>query len=169
MSVVDKEIRNPVAGLIAFCLLLAGGNALAQARGHLEVTTIVQKEIVVEDETGETTTQLVEAQSVVPGEKVVYTITFRNVGDAAAENVVITNPISESLTYVAGSASNGSMRVEFSIDGGKTFGLASDLRVVDNGVERLATTQEYTHVRWVMQSELEVGAEGSASFAAVLQ
>lgn len=169
MSVLQKKFRAPIATLFAFCVLFFGSSAFAQDRGHLEVTTIVQKEIVVEDENGETMTQLVEAQSVVPGEKVVYTITFRNVGDAAAENVVITNPISESLTYVAGSASNGSMRVEFSIDGGKTFGSASELRVVDNGVERPATTQDYTHVRWVMQSELEVGAEGSASFAAVLQ
>lgn len=169
MSVLLNKLRAPVANLIAFCVLLAGSNAFAEGNGHLEVTTIVQKEIVVEEENGETTTQLIEAQSVVPGEKVVYTITFRNVGDAAAENVVITNPISESLTYVAGSASNGSMRVEFSTDGGKSFGIASELRVVDNGVERPATTQDYTHVRWIMQSELEVGAEGSASFAAVLQ
>ncbi len=169
MSVLMKNFRIPVATLFAFCALFFGSNVFAQSKGHLEVTTIVQKEIVVEDENGETTTQLVEAQSVVPGEKVVYTITFKNVGDAAAENVVITNPISESLTYVAGSASNGSMRVEFSTDGGKTFGIASELSIIDDGVERPATTLDYTHIRWVMQSELEVGAEGSASFAAVLQ
>lgn len=155
--------------LVSVCALLLSGAAIAQSKGHLEVTTIVQKEIVVENDEGETVTQIVEAQSVVPGEKVVYTITFKNIGDSAAENVVITNPISESLTYVAGSASNGSMQVEFSVDGGKTFGLASELRVIDIDIERPATTQDYTHVRWVMKDELEVGAEGSASFAAVLQ
>lgn len=169
MSVLLKYIRTCAAGLFTVCALMLGGTVVAEGNGHLEVMTMVQKEVVVEDENGETTTQLVEAQSVVPGEKVVYTITFRNVGDAAAENVVITNPISESLTYVAGSASNDTMQVEFSVDGGKTFAGADELRIVDNGVERPATTQEYTHVRWVMRSELEVGAEGSASFAAVLQ
>lgn len=155
--------------VLAMFVTLPANSALAQGNGHLEVTTIVQKEIVVESDDGELTTQLVEAQSVVPGEKVVYTITFRNVGDAAAENVVITNPISESLTYVAGSASNGDMRIEFSADGGETFGLASELRIVDGETERPATTRDYTHVRWVMKNQLEVGAEGSASFAAVLQ
>ena len=169
MSAVKNKPRTFVTTLFALGAMFAGGSAFAQANGHLEVTTIVEKEIVVEADNGETTTQLVEAESVVPGEKVVYTITFKNVGDASAENVVITNPISESLTYVAGSASNGSMVVEFSTDGGKSFGIASELRIVDNGVERLATTQDYTHVRWVMKSELEVGEEGSASFAAVLQ
>lgn len=169
MSVLIKEFRAFAAVLVPFCILLTGSTAIAQGNGHLEVTTIVEKEIVVEDENGETTTQLVEAKSVVPGEKVVYTITFRNVGEAAAGNVVITNPISESLSYVAGSASNGTMRVEFSVDGGKTFATAGELRIVDNGVERPATTNDYTHVRWVLKSKLEVGAEGSASFAAVLE
>ncbi|NND58866.1 MAG: DUF11 domain-containing protein [Gammaproteobacteria bacterium] len=166
-SIFKSEVA--AAAIWSTFALFLSSSALAQGNGHLEVTTIVQKEIFVETEEGETTTQLVEAQSVVPGEKVVYTITFKNVGDAAAENVVITNPISESLTYVAGSASNGSMRTEFSADGGKTFGLASELRVVDGDMERPAATQDYTHVRWIMQTQLEVGAEGSASFAAVLQ
>lgn len=166
MSTLTNKLQILVATV---CALFLCGAALAQSKGHLEVTTIVQKEIVVEKDDGKTVTQLVEAQSVVPGEKVVYTITFKNVGDAAAENVVITNPISESLTYVAGSASNGSMQVEFSVDGGKTFAAASELRIFDNDVERPATTQDYSHVRWVMKDELEVGAEGSASFAAVLQ
>jgi len=167
-AMIDKTHPARLA-LAATCLWLAAGTAAAQGQGHLEVTTIVQKEIVVESDDGEAETQLVVAESVMPGERVVYTITFENVGDAAAENVVITNPIAESLTYVAGSASNGEMRVEFSADGGRTFGAASDLKVLDGDIERPATTQDYTHVRWVMQSELEVGARGSASFAAVLE
>ena len=39
-----------------------------------------------------------------PGDDLVYTITFQNISDETAENVVITNPIAESLTYVNGSA-----------------------------------------------------------------
>jgi len=169
MSALINKFLPPSTAFATLFVLFLSGAALAQGKGHLEVTTIVQKEIHVENEDGDSETQLVVAETVLPGEHVVYTITFVNVGEAAAENVVITNPISESLTYVAGSASNGSMQVEFSVDGGKAFGLASELRIVDNGVERPATTNDYTHVRWVMQNELEVGAKGSASFAAVLQ
>ena len=161
--------RSILAALGATLSLVLSAPVIADGSGHLEVTTIVEKEVVIERDDGETTTQLVEAQSVVPGEKVVYTITFKNVGDAAAENVVITNPISESLTYVAGSASNGEMSIEFSADGGKTFGPAGELRVLDGDIDRPATTQDYTHIRWIMRSHLDVGAEGSASFAAVLQ
>ncbi|MDH3747806.1 MAG: hypothetical protein OER97_06325 [Gammaproteobacteria bacterium] len=169
MSAFTEKLLARAMAFAALFVLFASDIALAQGKGHLEVTTIVQKEILVENEDGDSEKQLVVAETVIPGERVVYTIVFENVGDAAAENVVITNPISESLTYVAGSASNDSMKVEFSVDDGKTFGLASELRMVDNGIERPATTNDYTHVRWVMQNELEVGAKGSASFAAVLQ
>lgn len=169
MSVLNERVTTRFNIAAALVALILSSTTVAQGGGHLDVTTIVQKEVVVEKEDGDTEKQLIVADTVIPGERVVYTITFENVGDAAAENVVITNPIAESLTYVAGSASNGSMRVEFSIDNGKTFGVASELKMVDNDIERPATTKDYTHVRWVMQNELEVGAKGSASFAAVLE
>lgn len=162
MSVIKKVLAG-------FAITAMFASAFAQEGGHLNVITTVQKEVVVETKDGGTETKLVVAESVIPGERVVYTITFANVGDEPAENVVITNPISASLTYVAGSATNSDMQVEFSIDGGQTFATASELRIIDNGIERPATTKDYTHVRWVMQTELAVGGEGQASFAAVLE
>ena len=163
MSAIKKSFA------IAIVFAVPSMAAIAQEQGHLRVETTVQKQVVVETEDGSTERKLVQADSVIPGETVVYTITFSNVGDEPADNVVITNPISASLTYVAGSASNGEMVVEFSIDGGQTFAPASQLKIVDNGVERPATTRDYTHVRWAMQSELAVGGEGQTSFAAVLE
>ena len=151
-----------IAALLALCT-----NAYAQQ--HLDVQTRVQKQVVVETEDGGTETQLVPADNVVPGDTVVYTITFENVGDEPADDIVITNPISDVLDYVPGSASNGSMRIEFSADGGQTFGLANELTIVADGVERPATTADYTHVRWVMQTELEAGGRGTASFTAVIE
>lgn len=165
MSVLKKLIP----ALPVVVAVLAATAASAQETRHLDVTTVVHKEVVVEMPDGRTETKLVDADSVVPGERVIYTITFANVGDEPAENVVITNPIAESLVYVAGSASGDGMRVEFSIDGGSTFAPASELKVIDEGIERPATTSDYTHVRWVMQTELAAGGEGQASFAAVLQ
>ncbi len=167
MSAKTKRYTAGNAFFLALPILLGSSAVLAQ--GHLDVTTTVQKEMVVTNENGETETRLIGAETVVPGERVVYTITFENTGADAAENVVITNPIAESLSYVAGSASNGDMRIEFSADGGRTFGIASELTLVDDGIERPATTGDYTHVRWIMQTELDVGAKGSASFAAILE
>ncbi len=164
MSVIKK--LYPVLGL---SLLAVASSLFAQDAKQIEVTTIVKKEVVVEQDDGTRTTELVAADSVVPGERVVYTISFRNVGSEPADNVVITNPIAETLKYVAGSAAGDDLEVEFSVDGGATFGKADELRVVIDGVERPATTLDYTHVRWVMQERLEAGSEGQASFAAVLE
>lgn len=158
-----------MTALLTVVALLPVSAAKSQQQRPLDVTTVVQKEVVVETPEGNSETTLADADSVVPGERVIYTITFLNVGEEPAENVVITNPIADSLVYVAGSASGDGMRVEFSIDGGSAFAPASELRVIDNGIERPATTKDYTHVRWVMQNELAAGGEGKASFAAVLE
>ncbi|MDJ0700763.1 MAG: hypothetical protein QNJ07_12975 [Woeseiaceae bacterium] len=143
-------------------------SAAAVADGSLDVRTTVHKEEVTVDETGETVRKMVPAELVVPGESVYYTITFRNVGEENADNVVITNPIAENLTYVDGSAFGPGTDIQFSADGGATFAAASDLTVAENGRQRPATAEDYTHVRWVMQNNLEPGAQGTARFAAVL-
>ncbi len=143
--------------------------AVAQEQGHLNVTTTVQKQEVTVNDSGEAETRLVAADSVVPGESVVYTITFQNISDEPAANVVITNPISEDLTYVDGSAFGPGTVIQFSTDGGQNFAAADELTVIDDGVSRPAGPDDFTHIRWVMQSELAVGAQGTARFTAVLK
>jgi len=159
-----KTLQN--LALLTFGLVAAA--AYAQEQGHLNVRTIVQKEEVTVNEAGDTERHLVPADTVVPGDDVVYTITFTNISDETAENVVITNPISESLTYVAGSAFGPGTVIEFSVDGGRTFGSADDLVVGTNGGERPAEVGDFTHVRWTMQNALEAGAQGMAQFRARL-
>ena len=78
--------------------------AFAQESGHLNVTTIVQIEEVFSDDQGVEKTRLVDAAKVVPGDEVIYTVTFVNISDEPAENVVITNPLPQEMNYVEGSA-----------------------------------------------------------------
>ena len=157
--------------LIGLFLMIAAmtAHAVAQEQGHLNVTTIVQKELVTTTEDGQRETELVPAETVVPGESVIYTITFQNISDEPEENVVITNPIAETLTYVDGSAFGPGADIEFSIDGGQTFARRDALTVDENGAVRPAEAKDFTHIRWVMQQELAVGAQGMARFSAVLK
>jgi uncharacterized repeat protein (TIGR01451 family) len=150
-------------------LLIISFSAAAMAEGTVDVRTVVQKEEVTVNEDGETVRKLVDADVVVPGETVFYTITFRNVGTEPADNVVITNPIADSLVYIDGSAFGPGTDIQFSVDGGQTFARVDGLTVVEDGVERKATTSDYTHVRWVMNNDLEAGAQAVARFAAVLE
>jgi len=165
----EREGRMMKSIVIAMLLLAIATTAVAQDQGHLNVRTVVQKEQVSVDEAGEAKTELVAADTVVPGEKVVYTITFRNIGDEPADNVIITNPISGDLLYVDGSAFGPGTDIQFSIDGGKTFANPSELAVTEDGVTRSAVAADFTHVRWVMQQELAVGAQGTARFSAILE
>lgn len=154
---------------MSFCLLLMAATVYAQDQGHLSVQTVVQKEQVTIDDDGEQQVTLVAAETVVPGERVVYTITFTNISNDAADNVVITNPIAESLTYIDGSAFGPGAEILFSVDNGRTFAGREALTVVDEGVVRAASAEDFTHIRWVMQQELAAGAQGVARFSAVLE
>lgn len=159
-----KYSKSAILMMLALSL-----QAVAQEQGHLNVTTTVQKQEVTVNDSGEAETRLVAADSVVPGESVVYTITFHNISDEPAANVVITNPISEDLTYVDGSAFGPGTVIQFSTDGGQNFAAADELTVIDDGVSRPAGPDDFTHIRWVMQNELAVGAQGTARFTAVLK
>lgn len=154
---------------VVLFLLAMSVQVVAQEQGHLNVTTTVQKEEVTVNDAGESETRLVPANTVIPGEKVVYTITFQNISDEPADNVVITNPIAADLTYVQGSAFGPGTEIQFSIDGGQTFAAANELTVEEDGVSRPAGPGDFTHIRWVMQTELAVGAQGTARFMAVLK
>jgi uncharacterized repeat protein (TIGR01451 family) len=142
--------------------------AMSQEEGHLNVRTIVQKEEVTVSDSGETERRLVPAATVVPGDAVVYTITFTNTSDETAENIVITNPLAGELTYVEGSAFGPGTTIEFSVDGGVTYAPADELTVTEDGEVRSARPQDFTHIRWVMQNELQAGAQGLARFRARL-
>ena len=156
--------------LTSVLLMLAlSGAALSEEQGHLNVRTVVQKEEVTVTADGEKETRLVPAGTVVPGERVVYTITFQNISTEPADNIVITNPISGELTYVDGSAFGPGTNIQFSVDGGTTFASREELTVTEDGETRAATADDFTHVRWVMQTELAAGAQGMARFSAVLE
>ncbi len=159
-------MRNLISAI--FILLALSLSAAAQEQGSLNVTTTVQKEEVIVNDAGETVTRLVVANTVVPGDAVIYTITFQNIGDEPADNVVITNPISETLTYVEGSAFGPGTDIEFSIDGGQVFAAVDELTVEEDGALRPAGPDDFTHIRWVMLGALDVGAQGTARFTAVL-
>ena len=163
-GVVMKILKS----ILLFTAFGLASVAVAQEQGHLNVKTVVQKEEVSVSDEGEREVRLVEATSVTPGENVVYTITFSNISDAPAENVVITNPVPENLSYIDGSAFGPGTTIQFSVDGGRNYASADSLRVPDNGGTREAMADDYTHLRWVMQNELPVGSQAVASFRAHL-
>ncbi len=88
----------------------------------------------------------------------IYTITAKNTGSEPADNIVVTNPIPAQTVYVEGSAFGAGSQITFSVDGGKNYDTAGNLKVKDaSGKSRAATAEDYTHVRWTLAFSLKPG------------
>jgi uncharacterized repeat protein (TIGR01451 family) len=101
-------------------------------------------------------------------DQLIISVRFTNTSESVVDTVRITSPIPADVKYVPGSASGPGSDVLFSVDNGRTFGKPEELtlRAADGG-RRTADAADYTHVRWVLNGPLDVGATGIARFRAV--
>lgn len=119
---------------------------------------------------GKEVTKLIPAAKVIPGEEVLYILSFSNEGDAPAKSLVINNPIPANTWYRQGSAFGAGTQVSVSVNGGKKYGKLVELTVpLANGEERPATFKDVTHVRWAVNYALQPGKTGTVSYRAVVQ
>jgi uncharacterized repeat protein (TIGR01451 family) len=149
---------------VASTLALLATPALATP---VEITTRVLSEQRQSATDGTTHVKLVPAGRVVPGDRVVYEIGYRNTGTAPASDIVVANPVPQHLTY-AGPA-QGSSQPEVSADG-KSFAMLSALRVpTADGSARAATMGDVRVVRWRLTTPVAGGAGGQFAFRAILK
>ena len=160
-------MNRMTTAIAALAALVAWTPALAQ-QGKIELKSVVEKEVRTVNDAGEEVVQLVTADKVVPGDVVIYTVTYTNVADQAVENVVITNPIDPALRYVEDSAFAPGADVSFSADGGQNFAALDALTVERGDTTVAATPEDLTHIRWTLREPLDPGAQGFARFRARL-
>ena len=163
--------HKSIAGsFVLLALLLTSFVATAQETGTIRIQTSADVEIIETDASGETVTRLEQASKVVPGDIVIYTVSFSNTGSEPAENVVITNPVPRHMEYVEGTAFGPGADISFSIDGGQSWGTPDELVVTAlDGSQRPAQAADYTDIRWILRNELQPGAQGFARFRTRLQ
>jgi uncharacterized repeat protein (TIGR01451 family) len=131
-----------------------------QVMADIELSTTAQVEVTETNAQGEKVVKRQPAKQVVPGKEVIYTIRAKNTGAEPAGSIVVTNPIPNQTVYVDGSAFGSGTEITFSVDGGKNYGKPGQLTVkTADGTTRPATAQDYTHVRWTFQFELQPGQE----------
>jgi len=110
--------------------------------------------------------------TVLPGDVIRYTLTFTNTLDHAVRGLKLSNPIPAGLQLVGGSTSvsRDDARLEFSIDGGKTFSAqpAESVTVDGRTVQRPASPDRYTNVRWVVGGDVAPKTVVTARFEARL-
>lgn len=157
--------------LAGLSTLLAGNAVLARAQ-TVELTTKAEKEVEVVEK-GVKSKKLAAPEKMVPGNEVVYTLTYANKTAKPAEKVIITNPVPKHTRYKEGSAAGEDADITYSVDGGKTFTSPDKLTVVikdksGKDIARPAAAQDYTHIRWLLRQNVAPGKSGSVRFRAVI-
>jgi len=140
------------------------------AADAIKVSSIAQVETEAVGKDGKKTLKLSPVTRAVPGTEVVYTTTFQNFIKKPVGNITIDNPIPNASEYKAGSAFGKDCDIQFSVDGGKTFGHAEELTLKGaDGKTRPALAKEYTNIRWVYKKQLAPGKSGEVGFRAAIK
>lgn len=136
----------------------------------IKITSIAQLEVEVTGADGKKTLQRTPVTKAVPGTEVIYTDTFENISKKPASDIVINNPIPNDSEYVADSAFGEDCEILFSVDGGKKFAHAEELKIKNaDGFERTAQAREYTNIRWTYKKQLAPGKSGEVGFRATIK
>lgn len=141
--------------------------------GNLKLVNTAELEVKTVDKSGKETIKRVPADRVVPGSEVTYTTVATNEEKEDATNVVISNPISEHMIYVDGSAVSSAMgsatKILFSVDG-TTFDKPEKLEIIEeDGSVRKAVAEDYKAVRWVLDFPVRPKGKVTVSFRARLK
>jgi uncharacterized repeat protein (TIGR01451 family) len=151
--------KNPVIRLILAMFALSAP-AVALAANDVALTSSMFVEQSVPQPGGGAKVTLTQPKSVPPGAKLVFVLNYRNQGKAPATNFSVTNPIPASVAFDS-TADAGAV---YSVDGGKTWGPLTTLRVTAAGASRAALAEDVTHVRWILTNPIPVGGTGKLSF-----
>jgi uncharacterized repeat protein (TIGR01451 family) len=155
------------AVLPVLACLFGASTAFAQepAADSLQLRAVAEVEIVQEGADGIRAVQRIPAETVVPGDEVIYTLVYDNQGADPAEDVSITNPIPEHMEFRRAAAGPAWLKTVYSVDGGHVFGALSDLTISDGaGQNRHALPQDCTHIRWQFTRSLAPGETGQVSY-----
>lgn len=153
--------------LVAFAVTVL---TAASSVSALTATQIVEKEIVTQNADGTTLTTRVPAASVVPGERIVYTLKYLNDSVEPASDLVMTMPVPKEVTLIDGSAERDGAVALYSVDGGESFSPRETLQVVGAaGASRLAVAEDITHIRWTVVGPVQSSESGELVFKGILK
>lgn len=147
-------------------LLATLAPAPAFAANQVALDNIVFVERVSTDASGKQRVLLEEPKVVVPGDRLVFVLNYRNAGGEPADKFVITNPMPSAVRF-AGAADASPI---VSVDGGKAWGALDTLSVVQpDGTRRPAQPADVTHIRWAFQKPIPAGGTGKLMFRGVVK
>ena len=150
--------------LLALLALLAPATAFAADAVSLTSKVLVER--VKPGADGKPVTVREEPGVVIPGDKLVFVLSYRNSGAEPATGFTLNNPIPPSVAFVGTDDASATV----SVDGGKSWGTLASLKVANaDGTSRPAVAADVTHVRWTFARPIAAGSGGELSFRGVVE
>lgn len=161
---MNKRTSRILASIAAVALLALPLSAWAQPKVAISIKA--EKEVTV-TANGKQIKKKIAAKGFLPGEEIIYTLSYVNSGTEAAKDVLITDPIPEGTSFIPGSASDAD-KATYSINKGKSYSkptlLTYEIKTADGKKQqKVAAPEEYTDIRWTIPS-VAPGGKGSVSF-----
>jgi uncharacterized repeat protein (TIGR01451 family) len=161
-----SRIVNLGSACWLLCLaLVAAGQTTSDGLSVRSIAEVESRSV----QAGRTIVKLVPADRVVPGDRVIYTLEVRNTGTTALETPVVSHPVPEHVRYVADSALGPAAEVSYSVDGGKSFERAENLKVPTPEGSKPAVAADYTDIRWQLKNPLKPNSVAFVRFRAVVK
>ncbi len=107
------------------------------------------------------------------GDTICYTVAYSNEGLEPVKEVTVVDPVPAGTVYVPASAIGEGTEITYSVDGGHLYQLPPVMQVArgpdGTRTEKEATADQYTHVKWVVQTPVLPGESGRVSFKVKVQ
>lgn len=161
----DRHFMQRAVRLLAATLAVLSVFAVNAAQAQVRLENTIKKVETFVNDAGVVERRLVEANSVVPGDELRYTVHFSNNGELPvdASTIVITDAVPAHTEYLDGTAFGSGTQVKFSVDG-ETFADPAELSMVKDGVEVIASAKDYRSIRWIFGPALQPGERSYVSF-----
>lgn len=148
-------------------------NAQAADAGRVVLTSDAYIERIEVGADGKEKSSLKKPSEVIvtPGDRVVFTLKYKNHGALPATGFRATNPMPGPVQFVSAFEEWS----EVSVDGGKNWGKLTNLTVQAKAADgltditRAAAVEDVTHVRWVFPSAIPPGGEGTLSYRGMVK
>jgi uncharacterized repeat protein (TIGR01451 family) len=164
-----KRLKQCWSSLLVVALLLFFFFNMASAADQpkIALSTTAEKEVKIEKD-GKLVLERIPLEIASPGDTVIYTITYRNEGETAAQDILVNDPIPKGTIYILKSAEGKDAEITFSIDGDHTYSkppIKYMVKKADGTQEETeATAEAYTHIKWVINKSILPGQSGQVSF-----
>ena len=125
----------------------------------------VEVERQVKQSDGSLKTIMTAPDKVLPGDVMVYTVSYYNNKQDVTENFRLDMPIPREITFTEGSANRENANVLYSVDNGATYQSRDALRMtLPTGESRAASASDITHIRWTLNNDIQPGERGEIRF-----